>query len=170
MLLLVGQLLVGSGPGVNSQSLGVANARRKTLECTIKHALVYHLLGKIGNQLEAIDNLASSRRTTLNTNRQNTTKSASQILLRRSVRRVILKTGIRDPRDMLILLEPLSQGKRISSMALAAQTQRLQTKDQLLGRERVQSGAQVTQNLDTHADGKGDGTKGLPELESVVAL
>lgn len=55
-------------------------------------------------------------------------------------------------------------------MAFAAQTQRLQTKNQLLGREGVQRRAQVTQNFNTRADSKGDGTKGLPELESVVAF
>lgn len=66
-----------------------------------------NLLGKVGDQLEAIDNLASSRRATLDANGQNTAEPASQILLRSSMRWVILKTGVRHPRHMLILLEPL---------------------------------------------------------------
>lgn len=139
-LLLVSQLLVGGGPGVNSQSLGVANARRDVLEYTVKEAYNLHLLGKIGNQLEPINNLTSSRRTTLNPNGQNTAKSARQVLLRSSVRGVVFKTGVGDPRNILILLEPLGQCERVGSMALAAQTQRLQAENQLLGCEWVQRG------------------------------
>lgn len=128
------------------------------------------LLGKVGNQLEAVDNLASSSRTTLNSNGQNTAKAASQILLRGSVRRVFFQARVRDPRHMLVILEPLGQRQGISSVALATQTQRLQAENQLLGSEGVQCRAQVPQNLDTHADSEGDRTEGLPELQSVVAL
>lgn len=55
-------------------------------------------------------------------------------------------------------------------MALTAQTQRLQTENQLLRREGVQRRAEVTQDLDTNADSEGDGAKSLPEFQAVVAF
>lgn len=129
-----------------------------------------HLLCKVGNQLEAIDNLASSRGTTLDSNGQHTTEAASQVLLRGSVRGVILETRVRHPRHILVLLEPLSQREGIGSMALAAQAERLQAEDQLLRTEGVQCRAKVTQNLNTHADGERNRTESFPELQAVVAL
>lgn len=83
---------------------------------------------------------------------------------------MVFKAGVRNPRNILVLLEPLSQREGISSMALAAQTERLQAEDQLLGSEGVQCRAQITQNLDSHTDGKRNRTEGLPELQTVVSL
>jgi hypothetical protein len=80
-----------------------------------------------------------------------------------------LKPRVRDPRDLGMCLEPLGQREGVLRMPLSAQGQGLDAEQQLLGRKRVQAGAEVTQNLDTHADGKGDVAKRLPELEPVVA-
>lgn len=40
----------------------------------------------------------------------------------------------------------------------------------MLSSKGVEGGAQITQRLDAGADDEGDGTKGIPELEAVIAL
>ena len=55
-------------------------------------------------------------------------------------------------------------------MALGAQAERLDTKQQLLRGKGVERGAQVAQGLGAGPDDEGDGAKRVPELEPVVAL
>ena len=55
-------------------------------------------------------------------------------------------------------------------MPLTPQTQRLNPQQQLLRRKRIQSSSQIPQNLNTHTDSKRNRTKGIPELQSVVAF
>ena len=54
-------------------------------------------------------------------------------------------------------------------MAITSQTQGLDSKEQLVGAKGVQGRAQIAQDLDTHADREGQITKGLVEIEAVVA-
>ncbi|KAB8760612.1 hypothetical protein FH972_026604 [Carpinus fangiana] len=151
-LLLVGQLLVGGGPGVDGQTLGVAD------------------VGQVGDELEAVDDLRAGGLAALDAKGEHAAEAAGEVLLGQGVRGVRLEAGVRDPRDVLVLLEPLGQGDGVAGVALAAQAERLGAEQQLLGGEGVQGGAQVAQDLDAHADGKGDRAKGVPELEAVVAL
>lgn len=55
-------------------------------------------------------------------------------------------------------------------MALSAEAQGLRSEKELLGGEGVEGGAHITENLDTGTDDEGDGAKGVPELEAVVAV
>lgn len=143
---------MGGGPRVNSQRLGVAD------------------VGQVGNQLKAVDNLATGRAAALDTEAQNTAETALEVLLGRLVRLVALEAGVRHPRDVLALLEVLRQGQRVLGMPLSTQRQRLEADQQLLGAEGVEAGPEVAQDLDAHTDGEGDGTESLPELEPVVTL
>lgn len=83
---------------------------------------------------------------------------------------MVLETRVRDPSDVLVLLEPACKSQSVGGMALSAQTQRLDTQQELLRSEGVQSRSQITQDFDAHADREGDGSEGLPEFEAVVAL
>jgi hypothetical protein len=83
---------------------------------------------------------------------------------------VVLETWVRDPCDLLVVLEPLCERERVRGVALHTQAQGLEALDQLEGAEGVEAGAEVAQDLDTHADREGDGAKGFVELEPVVAL
>ena len=55
-------------------------------------------------------------------------------------------------------------------MALSTQAEGLDTENQLLGSKGVEGSAQVTEGLHTGTDDEGDGAKGVPELEAVVAV
>lgn len=55
-------------------------------------------------------------------------------------------------------------------MALSTQAESLDTENQLLGSKGVEGSAQVTEGFDTGTDDEGDGTKGVPELEAMVAV
>jgi hypothetical protein len=126
-------------------------------------------ISQIGNELEPIHNLASRLATALDTKRQNTTKTTLQIPLRILMRRMRRQARVRDPRDIRIALEPLGQLQRILRMPLAAQTQRLEPKKQLVRAKGVQGGAEIAQDLDAHADGEGQVAKRLEEVDAVVA-
>lgn len=52
--------------------------------------------------------------------------------------RVVLETWVRDPGDVLVLLEPARQRQSVAGMALSAQTQGLETQQELLRSEWVQ--------------------------------
>jgi hypothetical protein len=85
-----------SGPGVDSERLGVADAV-SLLGFLFLGAWVgdrKHLLGQIGNQLEVVDNLASSICATLDAERQHATEALLQILLRRLMLIVALQTRV----------------------------------------------------------------------------
>ena len=151
-LLLIGELLVSCSPRVDSQGLGVTN------------------VGQVGNQLEAVDNLATSGTATLDAEAEDTAKAALQVLLRKLVRGVVGQARVGHPADVRALLEELGQGQCVGGVPLSTQAQGLDTEEQLLGSEGVQAGAQVSEDLDTDSDDEGDSAEGLPELEPVVAL
>lgn len=129
-----------------------------------------HILGKVRDQLEAIHYLTTGSSSALDANRQYTTKPAGQVLFRSLVERMVFQTRIGNPANMLILLKPPSQSNCVCSMALRAQTQSLQTQDQLLRRERIQRRAQIAQDLDTDANGVCNGPECFPKLESMVTF
>lgn len=86
------------------------------------------------------------------------------------MRRMIFKTRVRNPTNILILLQPSSESNRIRGMALTAQTKRLQPQNQLLSRKGIQRSANITQRLDPDPNSKRNGPKRLPKLQPVVAL
>ena len=152
-LLLVGELLVGGGPGVDGKGLGVTD------------------VGEVGDELEAVDNLgAGSAGAGLDAEGEDTAVAALEVLLGHLVRDVVLEAGVRHPADVLALLEPLGEGQGVLGVALGAEREGLDTEEELLGGEGVQAGTEVTEDLDADADDEGDGAEGLPELEAVVAL
>lgn len=127
-------------------------------------------VGEVGNQLEAIDNLAAGRTAALDTEAQDTSEAPLEILLGRLVVSVALQAGVRNPRDVGALLQVPGQGQSVLGVALSTETESLDTEDELLGGEGVERGTNVSQELNSGADNEGDGAKRLPELEAVVAL
>ena len=127
-------------------------------------------VGQVGHELQAVNNARASRAAALDTDAQHTAEAALEVLLGRRVRRVRLQARVRDPSDIGALLEPVGQSQRVLGVPLSAQRQRLQAEQQLLRTEGVETGAEVAQELDAHADGVGDRAEGLPKLEAVVAL
>lgn len=81
-----------------------------------------------------------------------------------------LQAGVRNPEDVGVALQVLGHSQSVLSVALGAEAEGLDTENQLLGSKWVESGANVTQELDSGADDEGDGTESLPELEAVVTL
>lgn len=152
LLLLVGQLLVRRGPGVDRERLRVAD------------------VGEVADQLEAVDDLGAAGRAALDADGEHTAVAAGEVLGRGRVRRVRVEAGVRDPADVLVLLEPLGEREGVRRVALGTERERLQAEDQLLGAEGVEGRAEVTEELDTDADRERDGAERLPELEAVVAL
>jgi hypothetical protein len=87
-LLLIRELLVGSTPGVNGQCLGITD------------------VGKVRNELEAVNDLTTSA-TTLDAKAKDTTESSLQVSLSCLVIRMALETRVGDPADIRALLEIL---------------------------------------------------------------
>lgn len=127
-------------------------------------------VGKVADELEAVNDLCASGSAALDTKAQDTAKASGEVLLRVCVVRVALQAGVRNPRDVGAVLQILGHGQGVLGVTLGAQAQRLDTEDQLLGSKGVEGSADVTQLLDSGADDEGDGAKRLPELEAVVAL
>lgn len=127
-------------------------------------------VGEVGNQLEAIDNLAAGRTAALDTEAQDTSEAPLEILLSSLVVSVALQAWVRNPRDVRALLQVSGQGQSVLGVALGTETEGLDTEDELLGGKGVERGTNVSQELNSGADNEGDGAKGLPELEAVVAL
>lgn len=55
-------------------------------------------------------------------------------------------------------------------MPFGSEAQGFDTEQKLLGRERVQRGAEISQNLNADADYEGDGSEGVPELQAVITV
>jgi hypothetical protein len=62
----------------------------------------------------------------------------------------------------------LGQGQSVLSVALGAETEGLDTDDELLGSKGVEAGANITEELYSSSDNERDGAKSLPELEAMV--
>jgi hypothetical protein len=127
-------------------------------------------VGQVGDELEAIHNLAAGRAPALDAEAEDAAKAPLQQALGRLMVRVALEAWVRDPGDVGAGLEVARQGEGVLGVALGAQAERLDAEQQLLGGERVERGAQVAQDLDAGADDEGDGAERVPELEPVVAL
>lgn len=140
---------MGGRPWVDSQGLGITD------------------VGQVRDDLEAINDLATGRTAALDTEAQHTAESALQVLQCVLVRRMALKARIRDPRDMRVLLQPSGKSQSVLAVALGAQTQSLDTLDELPCGKWVQAGAHISEDIDTHSDGEGDWSKGIPELQAV---
>lgn len=67
---------MGSGPRVDGKGLGVAD------------------VGQVGDQLEAVDDLAASSTSSLHTEAQDAAKAALEILLGDLMGRVIVQAGV----------------------------------------------------------------------------
>lgn len=118
--LLIRELLMSGAPGVNSKCLGITD------------------IGQVRNKLEAINNLTSST-TTLYAKAQNTTEASLEVLLSRLMVRVALETRVRNPADIGALLKILSKGESVLSVTLSAETESLETEEELLSGEGVES-------------------------------
>lgn len=137
---------------LNGQCLGITN------------------VGKVADELEAVNDLCASSSAALDTKAQDTAEASGEVLLGACVVRVALQAGIRHPGDVGAVLQILGHGQGVLGVALGAQAERLDTEDQLLGGKGVEGGADIAQQLDSRAHDEGDGAKRLPELEAVVAL
>lgn len=150
--LLVGELLVGGGPGVDGEGLGVAD------------------VGEVGDELEAVDDLAAGGAAALDAEAQDAAEAALEVALGDGMAAVALETRVRDPADVGRGVEVAGEGEGVLGVALGAQRERLDADEELLGGEGVEAGAEVAQDLDPRPDDEGDGAERLPELEPVVAL
>lgn len=152
LLLLVGELLVRRGPGVDGEGLGVAD------------------VGQVADELEAVDDLGAGGGAALDTDGEDTAVPAGEVLGGRLVGGVRGQAGVGDPVDVLVLLEPLGEGEGVGGVTLGTERERLETEDELLRAEGVEGGAEVAEELDADTDRERNGAKGLPELEAVVTL
>lgn len=75
-LLLVRKLLVGGGGGVDGEGLGITN------------------IGKVGDELEVVDNVGTSLLAALDTKGQDTAEAALQVLEGNLVAGVALEAGV----------------------------------------------------------------------------
>ena len=149
VLLVIGELLVGSGPWVDSQSLRISN------------------ICKVRDKLEAVHDLRAGISSTLDTKGQHTTEPALEILQCVLVRWVGLKTWVRDPRNLWLLLQPLRQCQSVLAVTLSAERESLNTLDQLESSEWVKASSHISQHINTNTDCESDWSKGIPELETV---
>src|SRR3569833_2990570 len=150
--LLLGQLLVGGGPRVDGERLGVAD------------------VGEVGDELAAVDDLAAGGAAALDAEAEHAAAAAREVLPGQRVGRVAGQARVRHPADVGALLQVLGEALGVVGVALGAQAERLAAQQELLGGEGVEAGAQVAEELDAHADDEGDGAERLPELEPVVAV
>jgi hypothetical protein len=125
-------------------------------------------VGKVGDELEAVDNLAAST-AALDAEAEDTTEASLEVLLGRLVVGMALKSGVRNPADVGAGLEVLCEGQGVLGVALSAQAQGLSAEEELLSSKGVEGGTKITEDLDSGADDKGGGAESLVELEAVVA-
>lgn len=120
--------------------------RMNSQRLTIPH------IRQIRYQLEIINHLAARFPTPLDTKRQHTPKAPGEILFRQLVALMTLQPRITHPAHILIRLEPGREFKRVARVALTSKRERLDAEEQLLGSERVQSGAEVALYFDARFD------------------
>lgn len=151
-LLRIAELLVRRSPRVDSERLCVTD------------------VGEVGDELEAVNDLGASLGTTLDAECEDTAESALEVLFGHLVRWMALETRVRNPCDVLVLLEPAGKREGVGGVSLATERESLETEEKLVGAKGVESWSEVTKNLDTNADSKSDRTESVPELETVVSL
>lgn len=150
--LLLGQLLVRRGPGVDGQRLRVADIRQ------------------IRDELEPVDDLAAGGPAPLHAEAQHAAEPALQVLLRQRVARVVLEPRVRHPADVGARVEVPRQGQRVLRVPLRPQAQRLDAQQELLRRERVQARPHVPQQLHPRPHDERDGPERVPEPQPVVPV
>lgn len=150
--LLLGELLVGGGPGVDGEGLGVAD------------------VGEVRDELEPVHDLAARRAAALDAEAQHAAEAALQVLPRQLVAAVAREPRVGHPADVGRGHEVVGQGQGVLGVPLGAQAERLEAEEELLRGEGAQAGAEVAQDLDARADDEGDGAEGVPEAEAVVTL
>ena len=106
----------------------------------------------------------------LDTDGQDTTEAALEILLGELVAGMALETWIRHPVDVGVPLEPAGKSESVAGVSLGPQAEGLGTKEELLSSEGVEGGAKVTENLNADTNGESDRTESLPELQAVITL
>lgn len=159
-----------SGPWMDSEGLGVADAVDIVSTFYLNSASMDNSLRQVRDELEVIHDLGSSSRTTLHAKGQDTSEAPGKILLGQLMRRMALQTRIADPAHILIALQPLGQLDGILAMPLSTQTQRLDTKKQLLSSEGIQTSTQISLDLNASADNECDSAECVPELQAVVSF
>ena len=156
-LLLVAELLVGGGGGVDDEGLGVADVR------------------EVAGEPHAVDELAPGVEAALDAERQHDAEAVAQVLLRERVRGVRREARVAHPRHRRVRLQPRRELGRVVVVPLHPQRQRLEPLEEQERVERRQAGPEVAQALDPGADGEGDVAEGalraerLPEVQAVVA-
>lgn len=138
-------------PGVDGKGLGITN------------------VGEVGDELEAVDNLAAST-AALDAEAEDATEASLEVLLGRLVVGVALESGVRDPADVGAGLKVLCESQGVLGVALGAQAQGLSAEEELLSSKGVEGGTEIAEDLDSGADDEGSSTESLVELEAVVAV
>lgn len=83
------------------------------------------------------------------------------------------QSGVADPRDVGVLLEPLSELLGVLGMALSAQTEGLnlaENPEAARAAKGLREAPKSAENLNTGTDDEGNGAKGVPELEAMVTF
>ena len=127
-------------------------------------------VGKVRSEFKGIDNSHTSLFTTFDSKREHTSEPTTEVLLCIPVGRVGLKTRVRDPADLRVRLQPPSQSKSVASVTFYSQVKGLKTLDKLECSKWVQTGAEVTEDLNAYTNREGNGAKDIPEFESVVTF
>lgn len=86
------------------------------------------------------------------------------------MRLVTFESGIADPGDVVMLLQPLSQLQSVGRMSFSSEAQGFQSQQELLGGKRVQRGAQIPKNLHADSDCKRDRAECIPKLETMISF
>lgn len=156
--------------GLQKVSAMILQSNKRVCDSLNSQCLCIANVGQVGDELESIDNLTAALGTALDAKAENTSKAPLEILLGELVRVVALQAWIGDPVDVRTVLEVLCQSQRVLAMTFGAQAQGLDAEEQLLGGERVEGGAKVTQDLYTSTGNEGGLTDGLPELEAMITV
>ena len=82
---------------------------------------------------------------------------------------VAFQSRVRDPADVFVLLEPICKNSGVAGMSLSTQTQGLQAQQKLLRSKGVQCRSEVTQDLNTNTNSKGDWPECFPEFQTMVS-
>ena len=149
-LVLIRKLLMCSGSRVNDERLGITD------------------VGQVGSELQAVDESTTGSSITLDTKGEDTTETASEVLLGNLVRRVAGKTRVRNPRNLRASFKPFSECKSVLDNTSNTERKSLETLKQEERAKGVLARSQITHNDDTEVDGKSDGSESVPELKTVV--
>lgn len=86
-----------------------------------------YVLSEVRYYFEIINDLTTSGTSSFDAERKHPTETTGQVLLRSLVTRMIFQSRIRDPIDVLVLLQPSSKRQGIASMSFSPQAKRFET-------------------------------------------